>query len=78
MLKRLEKLAFIKRVSDPEDRRGKLVRLTPAGKRVEAEAFRAFLSSTHELLQSASRNDLDIIGDAMRSLLAIIERHFYR
>jgi len=78
MLKRLEKLAFIKRVSDPADRRGKLVRLTPAGKRVEAKAFQAFLSSTHELLQSASRNDLASIGDAMRSLLAIIERHFYR
>ena len=78
MLKRLENLGLVKRVNDPEDRRSKLVRLTPAGKRVEGEAFQAFLSSTHQLLQSASRSDLDTIDDAMRSLLAIIERHFYR
>jgi DNA-binding MarR family transcriptional regulator len=78
MLKRLEGLGFVKRVEDPEDRRSKLVRLTPKGKRVEADAFQAFLSNTHELLQSASRNDLNSIDDAMRRLLAIIERHFYR
>ena len=78
MLKRLENLGFVKRVNDPEDRRSKLVRLTPAGKRVEEEAFQAFLSSTHELLHSASGSDLNTIDDAMRSLLAIIERHFYR
>ena len=78
MLKRLENLGFVKRVNDPQDRRGKLVRLTPTGKRVEAEAFQAFLTSTHELLQSASRDDLNTIDDAMRSLLSIIERHFYR
>jgi DNA-binding MarR family transcriptional regulator len=78
MLKRLENLGYVKRVNDPEDRRSKLVRLTPAGKRIEVEAFQAFLSSTHQLLQSASRSDLNAIDDAMRSLLAIIERHFYR
>jgi DNA-binding MarR family transcriptional regulator len=78
MLKRLENLGLVKRVNDPLDRRGKLVRLTPKGKHVEAEAFQAFLSSTHDLLESASRDDLHTIDDAMRSLLAIIERHFYR
>ncbi|MFQ5417272.1 MAG: MarR family winged helix-turn-helix transcriptional regulator [Myxococcota bacterium] len=78
MLKRLENLGLVKRVNDPEDRRSKLVRLTPAGKRVEGEAFQAFLTSTHELLRSASRRDLNIIDDAVRSLLLIIERHFYR
>ena len=78
MLKRLENLGHVKRVDDPADRRSKLVRLTPVGKRVEERAFEAFLSSTHELLESASRSDLNAIDDAMRSLLAIIERHFYR
>ena len=78
MLKRLESLGFVKRANDPEDKRSKLVRLTASGKRVEEKAFQAFLSSTHELLQSASRRDLNTIDDAMRSLLAIIERHFYR
>ena len=78
MLKRLENLGFVKRVRDPDDRRGRLVRLTAAGKRVEAEAFDAFLASTHELLDSASRSDLDTIDEALRRLLVIIESHFYR
>jgi len=78
MLKRLEGLGFVTRVKDPDDGRSTLVRLTPKGRRVEAEAFRAFLSNTHELLQTASRDDLDTIDDAMRRLLDIIERHFYR
>jgi len=78
MLKRLEQLGFVKRGSDPDDRRGKLVRLTPKGKRVEAEAFAAILANTHRLLDSASRDDLHTIDDAMRRLLDIIEKHFYR
>ena len=78
MLKRLEQLGFVKRVSDPDDRRGKLVRLTPKGKRVEAGAFEAILANTHRLLDSASRDDLHTIDDAMRRLLDIIEKYFYR
>jgi hypothetical protein len=45
---------------------------------VEGEAFDAFLVSTHELLQSASRSDLELIDEALRRLLVIIESHFYR
>ena len=78
MLKRLEGLGLVKRVRDPSDRRSRLVRLTGAGKRVEEEAFEAFLSSTHQLLQTASRRDLQTIDDALRRLLDIIESHFYR
>lgn len=78
MLRRLEQLGFVRRVSDSQDGRSKLVRLTPAGKKVEEEAFEAFLSGTHELLKSASRSDLKRIDKAMRSLVAIIESEFYR
>jgi DNA-binding MarR family transcriptional regulator len=78
MLKRIEKLGLVKRVRDPGDRRSTRVRLTTAGKRVEEEAFDAFLSSTHELLQSARRSDLKPIEDALRRLLGIIESHYYR
>ena len=78
MLKRLEQLGLVKRVGDPEDKRSNRVRLTVQGKRVEEEAFMAFLSKTHQLLQSASRDDLKTIDDAMRRLLDIIEKYFYR
>jgi len=78
MLKRLESLGLVKRVRDPNDKRSRLVRLTSAGKQVEGEAFEAFLSGTHQLLQRASRRDLQAIDDALRRLLEIIESHFYR
>jgi len=78
MLKRLEGLELVQRVDDPEDRRSILVRLTRTGRAVEESAFKAFLSNTHELLEAASSSELVAIDDAMRSLLGIIERHFYR
>jgi DNA-binding MarR family transcriptional regulator len=78
MLRRLEELGLVRRVPDPEDGRGKLVRLTAAGKRVEEKAFEAFLSGTHELLKSASGSELERIDESMRSLVSIIESQFYR
>jgi DNA-binding MarR family transcriptional regulator len=78
MLRRLEAMELVTRVNDPKDRRSKLVRLTAAGKKTEEEAFEAFLANTHKLLQSASRKDLATIDDAIRRLLGIIERHYYR
>ena len=73
MLKRLEALGFVRRGPDASDKRSKLVRLTTAGKQVEEEAFEAFASRTHELLQPASRAELETINDAVQSLLTIIE-----
>jgi DNA-binding MarR family transcriptional regulator len=78
MLRRLETMGLVTRVADSADRRSKLVRLTAAGKKLEGEAFEAFLTGTHELLRSASRKDLASIDDSLRRLLGIIERHFYR
>ncbi len=78
MLKRLENLRFVKRIDEPGDKRSKLVRLTALGKRTEEQIFQALLASTHELLESASRAELGTIDDALRALLSIIERHFYR
>lgn len=78
MLKRLAKLGLVERVGDPEDRRSSLVRLTAEGVAVEEEAFKAFLASTHDLLASAAPGELETIDSALRSLLAIIESHFYR
>ena len=78
MLRRLESMGLVARVNDPADRRSKLVRLTAAGRKLEGEAFEAFLAGTHELLRSASRKDLASIDDALRRLLGIIERHYYR
>jgi len=77
MLKRLEKLQYIRRVPDPQDGRGKLVRLTPKGKKVEEEAFAAFITRTHELLQFASQEEFEMIDQAVRRLLEIIESNYH-
>jgi DNA-binding MarR family transcriptional regulator len=38
----LEELGYVERIPDPEDRRAKLVRLTPRGQEVQDAAFAAF------------------------------------
>ncbi len=77
MLKRLEGLEYIQRVPDPQDGRGKLVRLAPKGMKVEEEAFNAFLSRTHELLKSATPSEFGVIDQAMQRLLNIIESNYH-
>ncbi len=78
MLKRLEALGFVRRTPDASDKRSKLVRLTASGKRVEEQAFEAFVSRTHELLRTTSRAELETINTAVRNLLTIIENDFNR
>lgn len=78
MLRRLENLGLVSRIDDPDDRRSKLVSLTSDGKRVEEEAFDAFLASTHELLRTSSADDLESIDEALRRLVTIIEANFTR
>jgi DNA-binding MarR family transcriptional regulator len=78
MLKRLEKLGFVKRARDPEDGRGTLVALTASGMEVEEQAFSAILSGTHDLLDSISKSKLGEFDKSLRGLLGVIESHFYR
>lgn len=78
MLRRLEDLGLVTRADDPDDRRGKLVRLSAEGERVEEKAFEAFLASTHELLRTSSPDDLEAIDEALRRLVTIIEANHPR
>ncbi len=73
MLRRLEKLELVRRVNNPADKRSKLVRLTSAGKKVEEDAFEAFMTMAHEVL--APLSDLGAITDAVERLVKIIEDH---
>ena len=78
ILKRLEALGLVRRLPDATDGRSKLVRLTEAGMRIEEQAFEAFVARTHDLLQSASRSEIEEINDSVRKLLAIIDAGFRR
>jgi DNA-binding MarR family transcriptional regulator len=76
ILKRLEALGLVERIPAERDRRSNLVRLTAQGLAVEEKAFRAFLSRTHEFLQSASTDELETINASVSSLLALIDDGF--
>ena len=78
MLKRLENLGFVARAPDPEDGRGTLVALTPAGMELEEEIFRVFLSRTHDLLAEISEPDRKEIETTLRFFLDTIEQYFDR
>ncbi len=78
ILRRLGTLGLVERTPDPSDKRSNLVRLTPLGKEVEERAFEAFLERTHDLLRSASPEDLGTINESVDRLLGIIEANFRR
>lgn len=74
MLRRLQDLGFVRRVNNPADKRSKLVRLTAAGKRVEEQAFEAFMTRAHELLGPLP--DPTTINDSVESLVKLIEDRY--
>ena len=77
MLRRLEKLGFVRRIPDPDDRRSTRVALTPSGIEVEEEIFQLLLSRTHDLLESFSQTRLNQIDASLRSFLETLEGYFY-
>ncbi|RBQ16827.1 MarR family transcriptional regulator [Spongiactinospora rosea] len=72
MTNRIDRLAaagLVRRRPDPEDRRGVLVSLTPAGRdRVDA-AFADLLRREHDLLACLRADERDTLAGLLRSLL---------
>ncbi len=66
---RLESRGFVGRLPDPADRRGVLVRLTPAGKASVDGAFGALLTAERALLADLSSADRDQLATSLRRLL---------
>jgi DNA-binding MarR family transcriptional regulator len=64
---RLVERTFVDRSPDPHDRRGVLVRLTPAGKQAVDGAFETLIASERELLAELSEAD-------RRQLVALLKR----
>ncbi|MEM7409966.1 MAG: MarR family transcriptional regulator [Myxococcota bacterium] len=69
MLKRLEERGLVGRVPDPDDGRGLLVSLTPAGLRVQESVFNAFLAASNDLLGSLPRREKRDLDTLLRALL---------
>jgi DNA-binding MarR family transcriptional regulator len=69
----LAKAGLVRREPDPQDRRGVLVTLTPAGvDRVDA-ALADLLRSEHALLSGLSESDRQTLADLLRVLLAPLD-----
>ncbi|VAW76328.1 Transcriptional regulator, MarR family [hydrothermal vent metagenome] len=71
---RVERLGLVKRHPDPKDRRGIIVRLTPAGKQLADVAIEHNFSRNEELLSILSKDELAQLSGIMSKLLLSIEK----
>ena len=72
-LDRLERGGYVKRTRHPRDRRGVLVELTPAGRKVFEQAVGADAGREAELLAGLTRDDQRTLATLLKKLLARLE-----
>jgi DNA-binding MarR family transcriptional regulator len=75
---RLAKRGFVKRMRDPEDRRGVLVQLAPTGRRFVDDSNRSIQAQwrgmpEHAALAAMARQDLNALSDLLRKLALALE-----
>jgi DNA-binding MarR family transcriptional regulator len=71
---RLVARGYVEREPDPTDRRGVIVRLTPAGMAVVDAALSHLLAHEHELLAELGPRERDDLAGLLRRLLRPFER----
>jgi len=72
-LDRLEQRGYVKRRRDPDDRRGVLVELTEAGRRVLDQAVSANSGQEKELVANLTRQEQKVLAGLLKKLLAGLE-----
>jgi DNA-binding MarR family transcriptional regulator len=70
---RLERRGFVRRLPDPDDRRGVIVELTDAGKDAVDAAVAAITVSDRELLERLDQDQMAALEELLRILLAGLE-----
>jgi DNA-binding MarR family transcriptional regulator len=68
-LDRLEEMGLVRRLPDPNDRRGRLVELTTKGRELVDEAVVAHVANEERLLSGLSAADRMKLADLLRKLL---------
>ena len=70
---RLERRGLVRRLDDPDDRRGVIIELTDEGRDVVDEAVAALAISDRQLLDRLDRAEVDQLEGLLRKLLALLE-----
>ena len=73
LLERLESRGLVAREPDPDDGRGVIVSLTPAGKKLQEDAMAAHQLNEEELLNPLTRNQRERLNSILRDLLIAFE-----
>jgi DNA-binding MarR family transcriptional regulator len=74
LIDRLERRGFVRRKSDPNDRRKVLVEAAEAAQRVTAEAYLPLGAAGSELLSRYSMEELRVVAEILAESLAMQER----
>jgi DNA-binding MarR family transcriptional regulator len=75
-LDQLEKAGLVKRLPDPDDRRGVLVELTPKGRRLHREAIGIQAEKEALLAEALSKREKQQLNDLLRRVMLALESRF--
>lgn len=70
---RLERAEWVKRISDPNDRRGTLILLTNEGLNLIDRAVAAHVANAHHLLRDLEASEREMLARLLRKLLISFE-----
>jgi DNA-binding MarR family transcriptional regulator len=70
---RLERRGFVRRLDDPDDRRGVIIELTDEGREVVDDAVAALANSDRNLLERLDPKDVEQLEGLLRKFLALLE-----
>ncbi len=70
---RLERRGFVRRLADPDDRRGVIIELTDEGREVVDAAVAAIAISDRQLLERLDPQEVEQLEGLLRKLLALLE-----
>ena len=70
---RLERRGLVRRLDDPDDRRGVIIELTDDGREVVDEAVAALATSDRQLLERLDPQEVEQLEGLLRKVLALLE-----
>jgi hypothetical protein len=70
---RLERRGYVRRLDDPDDRRGVIIELTDEGREVVDAAVAANTASDRQLLERLDPQEVEQLEGLLRKVLALLE-----